>query len=214
MRVRCHAHKIGTGHGDNDALPRLLRSTRNEMHPAAIRDDVPGVLPYRAPNTRGGATVVRDDPVRHRSARTKARCRPAARSRPARGAIVSINNNDNTVSKYDRVRGGLEGVALFTKPSTVKNTQIITGKSETFVIETARHAELGDTIFVECMDDAGVTRLALPPKVANAIASQRESLTSRRRSILSKENARARKERGELPGFMSNPGRGGRKKKK
>lgn len=110
--------------------------------------------------------------------------------------------NDNTVSKYDRVRGGLEGVALFTKPSTVKNVQIISGKSETFVIETARHEELGDTIFIECMDEDGVTRLALPPRVANAIASQRDSLTARRRSRASKAVAQARKDRGEVPGFM------------
>lgn len=111
-------------------------------------------------------------------------------------------DNDNTVKKYDRVRGGLEGVALFTKPSTVKNVQIITGKTETFVVETARHEELGDYIFVECMDEAGVTRLALPPRVANAIASQRESLTARRRSRAAKATAQGRKDRGELPGFM------------
>jgi hypothetical protein len=109
---------------------------------------------------------------------------------------------DNTVSKYDRVRGGLEGVALFTKPSTVKNVQIITGKTETFVVETSRHEELGDTIFIECMDDLGVTRLALPPRVAAAIASQRDSLTTRRRSRAAKALAQARKDRGELPGFM------------
>ena len=78
-------------------------------------------------------------------------------------------HDDDTVAKYDRVRGGLEGVALFTKPSTVKNVQIITGKAETFVVETARHDEFGDTIFVECMDENGVTRLALPPKVAEAV---------------------------------------------
>jgi hypothetical protein len=47
----------------------------------------------------------------------------------------------------------LEGVALFTKPSTAKSVQIITGKTETFVVETARHEELGDTIFIECMDE-------------------------------------------------------------
>ncbi len=110
--------------------------------------------------------------------------------------------NDNTIAKYDRVRGGLEGVALFTKPSTVKNVQIVTGKSETFVVETARHEELGDTIFIECMDDSGVTRLALPPRVANAIAAQRDSLTAHRRSNAAKAIALARKERGELPGFM------------
>jgi hypothetical protein len=104
-----------------------------------------------------------------------------------------------TVSKYDRVRGGLEGVALFTKPSTVRNTQIITGKTETFVVETARHSELGDTIFVECMDETGVTRLALPPKVANAIARQRESLTSRSRSRAAKEEAKRRQAEGHTP---------------
>jgi hypothetical protein len=114
------------------------------------------------------------------------------------------NNNEYVVvSKYDRIRGGLDGVALFTKPSTIKNVQNITGKSETFVVETCRHDELGgDFVFIEMMDETGVVRLALPPRVANAIASQRESLTARRRSAASKRVAKARKDRGELPGFM------------
>lgn len=85
------------------------------------------------------------------------------------------------VKKFDRIRGGMEGVALFTKPSTIKNVQNITGESETFVIETCRHAEMGDFIFVEMVDRDGVTRLALPPKAADAIAAQRDSLTTRRR---------------------------------
>src|SRR5262249_40738589 len=65
-----------------------------------------------------------------------------------------------------------------------------------------RHEELGDTIFIECMDELGVTRMALPPRVANAIAAQRDSLTTRRRSRVAKALAQARKERGEVPGFM------------
>ena len=113
-------------------------------------------------------------------------------------------DNDHTISKYDRIRGGMQGVALFTKPSTIKNVQNITGESETFVIETCRHAEMGDFIFVEMVDKAGVIRVALPPKAADAIASQRDSLSSRRRSIASKAVAKARKDRGELPGFMKN----------
>ena len=52
------------------------------------------------------------------------------------------------------------------------------------------------------MDDSRVVRLALPPKVANAIASQRDSLTSRRRSSASRASAKTRRERGELPGFI------------
>lgn len=110
--------------------------------------------------------------------------------------------NDNTVGKFDRVRGGIDGVALFTRPSTIKNVQDIVGKSETFVIETARLDEEGDYIFIECVDDQGVTRLALPPRVANVISAQRDSLTARRRSRAGKLQAKARKDRGELPGFM------------
>jgi len=113
-----------------------------------------------------------------------------------------MDQPDSTISKYDRVYGGLQGVSLFTKPSTVKHVQYLTGRTETFVIQTARHEELGDFVFIECMDESGVTRLALPPKVANLIASQRDSLTTRRRSIAGKRIAKERADRGELPGFM------------
>jgi len=110
---------------------------------------------------------------------------------------------ENQISKYDRLRGGLAGHALFSKPSTIKNVQNITSKTETFVVETGRYDEMGgDFIFVECLDESGVTRLCLPPRVANAIASQRDSLTTRRRSITGKRLAQERKDRGELPGFM------------
>lgn len=107
--------------------------------------------------------------------------------------------DDHTIN---RLRGGMQGVALFTKASTIKNITQITGKSETFIIETARHDELGDFIFIECLDEGVPVRLALPPKVANLIASQRDSLTRRRRSIAGKAQAKLRKDRGELPGFM------------
>lgn len=111
--------------------------------------------------------------------------------------------NNNTITKYDRLRGGLEGVALFTKPSTIRNVQNLTGKTETFVIETGRHDELGgDFIFVECFDEAGSVRICLPPRVANAIASQRDSLSHRRRSIAGKRLAKERKDRGEVPAFL------------
>jgi hypothetical protein len=122
-----------------------------------------------------------------------------------RGTHVMHNNDqDHTISKYDRLYSSLHDVSkLFTKPSTVKTVQSLTGHSETFVIETVRHEERGDFIFVECVDEnAVVTRLALPPKVANAIASQRDSLTRRRRSIASRALAKQRMDRGELPGFM------------
>jgi hypothetical protein len=80
------------------------------------------------------------------------------------------NTNDNTISRYDRTRGNLEGVALFTKPTTCRSVETLTGKAVTYLVETAR-LEDGDTIFIESIDDTGVTRLALPPRVANAIAA-------------------------------------------
>jgi hypothetical protein len=71
------------------------------------------------------------------------------------------------------------------------------------VVETGRDDERGgDFIFIECVDETGVTRLALPPRVANVIAAQRDSLTTRRRSIAGKRLAKERKDRGELPGFL------------
>jgi hypothetical protein len=117
-----------------------------------------------------------------------------------------------TISKYDRLRGSLHDVAMFTKPSTIKNVQNITGKTETFVVETCRYEELGgDYIFIECVDDTGVTRLALPPRVANAIASQRDSITTRRRSQSAKRVARERMARGEVPGFLRGKKKAGKK---
>jgi hypothetical protein len=110
-------------------------------------------------------------------------------------------NDTFTLSKYDRLYGGLQDVSLFTKPSTIENVQSITGKTDTFVIQTCRHEENGDYIFIECMDESGVVRLALPPKVANIIASQRESLTKRRRSISSRASMQARMAAGEVIGF-------------
>lgn len=108
---------------------------------------------------------------------------------------------DNQVHKYDRLYGNLMDVSISTKPSTVKVVQPITGRAETFIIQTARHEDKGDYIFVECADENGLVRLVLPPKVANAIASQRDSLSKRRRSIASKAAIQSRIARGEIISF-------------
>ena len=48
----------------------------------------------------------------------------------------------------------------------------------------------------------GRRRRPMSAETKNAIASQRDSLTSRRRSQAAKKRAKERMERGELPGFM------------
>lgn len=114
---------------------------------------------------------------------------------------------DKQIQKYDRVRGGLQGVGLFTKPSTIQTVENITGRAETFVVVTARKEDLGgDFIFIEQMDESGLTRVCLPPKVANIIASQRDSLSKRRRKAAAKRRAQDMKDKGIVPGFMRNPG--------
>lgn len=112
--------------------------------------------------------------------------------------------SDQTISKFDRIRGGLHDVALFTRPSTIQNIESITGKSETFIVQTCRFEDKGDYIFIQLVDDNGVIRIVLPPKVSSAISSQKDSLTGTRRSKAATRNAMERKERGEVPGFMKN----------
>jgi hypothetical protein len=112
---------------------------------------------------------------------------------------------ETTITKYDRMYGGLIDVSLSTKPSIVKAVQPITGQAETFIIQTLRHEEKGDYIFIECADESGLVRLVLPPKVSNAIAAQRESLSKRRRSIASRTTMRERMARGHVPTFKKKP---------
>lgn len=106
-----------------------------------------------------------------------------------------------TISKFDRnVAGLLGGNNLDVKPTTIEHTSLL-GESETFIIQTVR-SQQGDNVILKFMDKDGNIRLVLPPAVVNTIVRQRDALTARSRSNSAKATARARKERGELPGFM------------
>src|SRR5215471_5405253 len=84
-------------------------------------------------------------------------------ARPEKSGFYNLSHggvmtDTATLTKYDRLRGGLEGVALFTKPSTVQHVQNLTGKTETFVVQSCRYEEHGgDYIFVQCVDEGGTT---------------------------------------------------------
>ena len=84
-----------------------------------------------------------------------------------------------TIDKFDRMMGALHDLPDVTraKPSTVVCTLPIIGASQTFIIQTFRQREIGDTIFLQYVDDGGSVRIAIPPAAANAIARQREALT-------------------------------------
>jgi hypothetical protein len=108
---------------------------------------------------------------------------------------------EQTVSKYDRLYGSVMDVGLSTKASTVRIVEPLTGRAESFIVQTAR-TESGDYIFVEYISEDGIVRLALPPKVTSLVASQKDSLTKRNRSRASKAVMKARKEAGEVIGFQ------------
>lgn len=107
-------------------------------------------------------------------------------------------NEDKT---FDRLLGGLDGLpdVISTKPSTVRAIVPLLGSAQTFIVQTYRQREQGDTIFLECVSADGHLRLAIPPKVADVIARQREVLTDKSRSKAARAQAAERKERGVRP---------------
>lgn len=109
-----------------------------------------------------------------------------------------------TIDKFDRMLGALADLPDVThvKPSTVVAASPLIGEAQTFIIQTFRQREIGDTIFLQYLDSDRSIRIAIPPQAAEAIARQRESLTTKVRKKVGKDSAAARKARGELPGFM------------
>lgn len=119
--------------------------------------------------------------------------------------------------QYDRLMGALHGLPdiASTKPTTVQTVIPVVGTSQTFIVQTYRQREekevagkkvstSKDFIFLQCVTKEGTVRIVVPPTVSNAIARQREALTAKTRTKSAKAVAQARKERGELPGFMKN----------
>jgi len=127
------------------------------------------------------------------------------------------NNNQTDIirTEFDRILSGLDGLPDVTHagPSTLRSVSFI-GTAQTFIVSTYRMRDKGDTIFLETISTEGSLRLVIPPNVADAIARQRDALTAKVRRKVGKASAEARKQRGELPGFMKNPRKPGTKGKK
>ena len=105
---------------------------------------------------------------------------------------------------YDRQLASLQGVPDVVKssPSTVRVVPTLgIGGSQTFLVQTYKHRERGDFIFLEVVEGERAIRLALPPEIAAVIARQREALITRARSRRAKAAAEDRKRRGLRLGF-------------
>lgn len=118
-----------------------------------------------------------------------------------------------TVDKFDAVFGDLHGLAdvTQTKPTTIVAKLPIIGNVQTFTVQTLRRREVGDTVFVQYIDNTGGYRFVLPPEVTEAIARQRDALTSKNRRLGAKQAVRTREARGIVPGFLK--GKKGKGKK-
>jgi len=109
-----------------------------------------------------------------------------------------------TVDKFDRLYGALSELPDVTKQkaSTIQVHTPLIGAAQTFIVQTFRQRDIGDTIFLQYLDDIGSVRIAIPPAAADAIARQRDALGTKNRKRAAREQAQARKASGELPGFM------------
>lgn len=102
---------------------------------------------------------------------------------------------------FDRQLGVLDGLpgVVQTKQSTIQTITPVVGNAETFIVQTIRVPEHGDTIFLQCLGAERAFRLAIPPKVAEVIARQRESIATTLRRRMGKRLAAERKARGIRP---------------
>ena len=103
---------------------------------------------------------------------------------------------------YDRAYGQAQGFP-HTKPSTITAANVMgIGGVRSYIVETFRLPEVGDTVFVQITGPEGLQRVHLPPSVTQAIARQRDSLTTQSRKRAGKARAAADKAAGKVPGFM------------
>lgn len=102
---------------------------------------------------------------------------------------------------FDRMMGALDGLpdVVAVKPSTVRVVVPIVGNAETYIVQSFRQRDEGDVVFIEHVGRKGTTRLVLPAKVADVIARQRESLTTKARKKAARRLADERKAAGVVP---------------
>lgn len=118
---------------------------------------------------------------------------------------MPIDKEERTVlgDVFDRTIRSLEGLpdTISTKASTVRAQSKVLELTQTFIVQTYRQRDDGDTIFIEYIGKEGSLRLALPPVVADVIARQRDALTGKSRSKAAQAVAADKKARGIVPTF-------------
>ena len=99
------------------------------------------------------------------------------------------------LDEFDRLQSLYEGLpqAIKTAPSTIRVAPFLAVEgTATWIVQTLRHAESGDFVFVERLTAGGPLRVVLPPSVVAVIARQRDALTFKARSRAARDRARTR----------------------
>ncbi len=110
---------------------------------------------------------------------------------------------DNTKS-YDRLMASLNGLpdSSRSRPSPVRVIHPLLGNVETFIVQTFRQREEGDTIFIEHTGPDGYERYYLPPDVVRVLMRQRDQLETQNRRKAGRVVAEQRKAAGIKPAFL------------
>jgi hypothetical protein len=109
---------------------------------------------------------------------------------------------------FDRTMRSLMGLpdVVKGKETTIRHMTPVAELAQTFIVQTFRQKDVGDFLFIEYLDPEQSFRVVLPPSVADAIARQRDALTSKNRKRAAKAEAARRKAQGIEPGFRKGKG--------
>lgn len=107
-------------------------------------------------------------------------------------------------SEFDRLLANLHDLpdVVKTRPSIERIIPPFgVGGTQLFSIQTIRQGK-DVHVFFEFVADGKTLRIAIPPKVGDLMARQRDAVSTMLRRKLSKASAEARREAGIEPGFM------------
>jgi len=104
---------------------------------------------------------------------------------------------------YDRLMAALDGIpdSAKSRPTPVRVITPLLGNVETFIVQTFRQREEGDTIFVEHTGPDGYERYYLPPPVVRVLMRQRDQIEVQNRKRAGRRLAEERKAAGIEPAF-------------
>jgi len=120
-----------------------------------------------------------------------------------------------TIDPFDLAMGNLDGLpdVTQTRAVTIRTVTPVVGLTQTFIIQTFRQRDIGDTIFIEHISPSGTSRIVLGPKVADTISRQRDSLTTVVRRKVGKATMAERMAGGWKPDFGGKRGAGRKRKR-